>query len=291
LASTNKSPDEIFSDIYYPQFFELENRLIRIIPKTIYHYTNLSSFIQLVQTKKLWASRSEFLNDATEFRYGQRTAIEQIESLEKADKYRLFLEQLKRALGTVTESPFVTCFCKDGDLLSQWRGYSNHGQGICVGFRSESLQALEQVFLYNVVYDPEKQTELMFSFVKMLADCYLAVGLDLDDPQVYRKIVGHTGTMERYCALIKDPAFAEECELRLLVPDYSSDEFEIKFRVRNNLIVPFVEINLEPVWDKVVCEIIIGPGPDREVRKKNVQHFIDLMELEATVQFSGCQFR
>lgn len=34
---------------------------------------------------------------------------------------------------------FVVCFSEKPDLLSQWRGYANNGQGICIGFSKELL--------------------------------------------------------------------------------------------------------------------------------------------------------
>lgn len=37
-------------------------------------------------------------------------------------------------------SNFVVCFSEKADLLSQWRGYANNGQGISIGFSKELLQ-------------------------------------------------------------------------------------------------------------------------------------------------------
>ena len=37
-------------------------------------------------------------------------------------------------------SAYVTCFCKDGDLLSQWRSYGS--AGVALGFWRESLGSL-----------------------------------------------------------------------------------------------------------------------------------------------------
>jgi hypothetical protein len=115
-----KSLKEIFERIYYPRLREIEKQFIQDIPSTIYHYTNVASFVSLMQSKTLWASRSEFLNDATEFRYGQKVSLEQIDKLKRSDKrYAFFSDRLKEALADITDSPFIACFCEDGDLLSQ----------------------------------------------------------------------------------------------------------------------------------------------------------------------------
>src|SRR5262249_23286529 len=174
-----KKADDIFDDIYFGKLFELEGRFITKIPPIIYHYTSLSSFLQILQAKKPWASRSEFLNDATEFRYDQQIVSEQIDALEKHNsKYKLFCYKLRQALEGEPDAPFISCFCQDGDLLSQWRGYSSHGQGICIGFHSEKLQRLKKVTLCNVIYEPTQQINFMFSHLKLLADSLLAAGFD-----------------------------------------------------------------------------------------------------------------
>ncbi len=35
---------------------------------------------------------------------------------------------------------FVVCFCEDGDVLSQWRGYADNGKGGAIGFSYEELK-------------------------------------------------------------------------------------------------------------------------------------------------------
>ena len=35
---------------------------------------------------------------------------------------------------------FVVCFCEEGDMLSQWRGYADGGKGGAIGFSLEELK-------------------------------------------------------------------------------------------------------------------------------------------------------
>ena len=35
---------------------------------------------------------------------------------------------------------FVVCFCEEGDMLSQWRGYANDGKGCSLGFSISELK-------------------------------------------------------------------------------------------------------------------------------------------------------
>jgi Protein of unknown function (DUF2971) len=283
-----KTPKEVFETLYRNRRYEHETKFINFVTPTIYHYTNISSFIEIFRSKRLFASRSEFLNDMTEFRYGQQIAIEQIDALEKISKHTLFAAKMKNAFGTDVMSPFIACFCGDGDLLSQWRGYSHQGQGISVGFRADILKNVMGARINNVIYDREMQVKLVDGFLYALANSYDEVGLEID----FNDLVGYTGALERYCALLKDPGFKEEGEIRLVVPDFNiSGDYEVKFRARNDLIVPYIEVDLSKSWDTIFSEIIVGPGPDREIRKRNIEHFLTLLQVAVPVKLSTCQFR
>src|SRR5262249_35453628 len=151
-------------------------------------------------------------------------------------------------------------------------------------------QRLKKVTLCNVIYEPTQQINFMFSHLKLLADSLLAAGFDFNDEDAFIGLLGPTGTIEGHCAVIKDHAFKEENELRLVVPNFrvSSDRSQIRYRARNNLIVPYIEIAIE--YD-AISEIVIGPGPDRDIRKKNIEHYLKLIEIDVPMRFSSCQFR
>lgn len=134
----------------------------------------------------------------------------------------------------------------------------------------------------------------MFGQLEALADSFLAAGIDLNDAAMFTKLVGYTGQIERYCVLMKDIAFCEEKESRLDVMDYrvTDAKIPVRFRERNNLIVPYVEIGMKQCWPSVIKEIIIGPGPDPELRRINMKHFLDLQGVpNVPVNLSKCQYR
>lgn len=41
-----------------------------VLPASVYHYTSLSSVVQILQGRKLWASDARYLNDAQEVQFG-----------------------------------------------------------------------------------------------------------------------------------------------------------------------------------------------------------------------------
>src|SRR5712691_7887648 len=58
----------------------------------------------------------------------------------------------------------ITCFCENGDLLSQWRGYSAHGYGYSLGFDTTILReraASSGFILGRCIYDPMVQDKII----------------------------------------------------------------------------------------------------------------------------------
>ncbi len=77
-------------------------------------------------------------------------------------------ELTERMIGHAIEcgdfSNFVLCFSEQSDLLSQWRGYANDGQGISIGFSKELLKKICDedsgiLRLEKVVYINEEQRQ------------------------------------------------------------------------------------------------------------------------------------
>jgi hypothetical protein len=66
----------------------------------------------------------------------------------------------------------VVCFCKDDDLLSQWRGYSGGSYGYSLGFDTDNLNNLassRNFVLGPCIYDRADQERI----VREICDRYL----------------------------------------------------------------------------------------------------------------------
>lgn len=130
-------------------------------PQTLYHYTTLAGLLGIIGSGNLRATDVQFLNDAQELRYGRDDLCAELQryaddldppgSDPEADDGRLkaratvarsaseYLGQGK--LTDQGESVYVACFCGNGDLLSQWRGYGTGG-GYALGFKRAALAQL-----------------------------------------------------------------------------------------------------------------------------------------------------
>jgi hypothetical protein len=114
----------------------LTEESLNTVPKQLlYHYTTAEGAIGIISTAVLHATHSGFLNDKSEGQYASDVIARALAAYGcKTQEQRDFIAVLANA----QRSPFplyVACFCDGGDLLSQWRGYANHGGGYALGFQ------------------------------------------------------------------------------------------------------------------------------------------------------------
>lgn len=95
--------------------FETDQYNLFHIPKgPLYHYTSREVFWKILEGESFLARHTLFSNDYEENRIGKE----------------IMKKVMKKVGNNLTESdalPFMVCFCKRKDLLSQWRGYANEG--------------------------------------------------------------------------------------------------------------------------------------------------------------------
>lgn len=269
-------------------------------PELLYHYTTAEGLLGIVSSKSLWASDAEFLSDARELQYGRQELRDKL--LEKADaidrkaepwkehEYRAmvieraahFMDGQRRAnSGNSLPTVFVTCFCEDGDLLSQWRGYANPG-GFSLGFRSSSMTEItpedsnSEPDPYGwkppLELDPSGPVQVEYgrrAIDKMLAAVVPQVPPNIDDgPAAPFGEQIAADLLIPALASVKDPAFQEEREWRLI----AKGRFQHgSFRTSPVGFVPYVHLAFPP---SAVAEVIVGPGRESEPRIAAVERLL-----------------
>jgi hypothetical protein len=287
-------------------------------PRILYHYTDAHGLLGMLKTNRLWATNSRFMNDPTEVEYAARVVRET--ALEQEAHYPLTLFQnVKHGISEVLgiyegdNDEYIACFCEEGDLLSQWRGYGALGGGYALGFQAEQLGLREyktieapEPVLRKVLYDQKKQKYLVRKFVKLLLDWEIfrnngarkklkAIQLDDDAWQLFNWFVSEC------LNCFKDPAYAEEEEWRLIQygRNTKSEKFvQTDFRASRNRIVEFVEIELSRFNRKdgrlPIKAIRYGPTLDPKVTERALRLLCvsigsgDLIAVQRSgVPFSG----
>ena len=95
----------------------------------LYHYCSNTSFIEILRTREIWATELSLSNDRLEGKWLREIFVRSCEDkklspgeLERTLKNLDFLIEMFGAGGF--------CLSEEGDLLSQWRGYSENGAGV-----------------------------------------------------------------------------------------------------------------------------------------------------------------
>ena len=131
-------------------------------PPRLFHYTDANGLLGIIQSQTMWATHVDYLNDASEVQYGQRLVVEMLAAYEaesKLEATRAILARTRDTFGLVTSTDlYVLCFCEQGDLLSQWRGYASGGAGYAIGIDPERLvakrESMGSFFFGKVEYRP-----------------------------------------------------------------------------------------------------------------------------------------
>lgn len=243
--------------------------------RTLYHYTSISGLMGMVADRAVWAGHAYYLNDTKEIVHavdGITQKLKQyIDPLGGDDE---FVEQLLEWLKSFRHNPyhiFVFSLSEERSLLSQWRSYTPHGKGVSLGFSAETLNHLltRQGFrLAKCLYSRDEQDQLLSSFMEMLFASFHQVGVlarnkNAHPTQSYHDFLeGFRGDFLQVLAIVKDEAFREEREWRILSPYYANyTGSEVQFRPGASMIMPYTVLDL-PKVGRLFAEVILGPSRD-----------------------------
>lgn len=268
--------------------------------ETIYHYTDFGGLIAILESQSLYCTNINFLNDTKEFNHGVEILENIIDSYQTNKTNERIFDLLKKQVNTIYNlDRYVTCFSKNGDLLSQWRSYGNQGKGIAIGFHPLEIEESLSEFLcgMNILYDENIQKNIIEEYIKITLK-YFENSKELFDwtNYDYDFLVADTilDFLEGVIAGFKHPSFIEEKEFRI---EYKvdgninkQDKKTIKFRHSENLLIPYItliskfkERQLRAKTNPDILkhtdtdirlplkEIIIGPSLDYEMNKVGIE--------------------
>ncbi len=121
----------------------------------LYHYCSGDCFGAICNSKRLRLGDLFAMNDFMEMHWGydiwERAASEMLGQVGED-----FLDEIDKIIHASGFNILLvgTCFSLDGDVLSQWRGYANDGNGYCIGFDGSIFPDLPARAL-RVLYDKE----------------------------------------------------------------------------------------------------------------------------------------
>jgi hypothetical protein len=252
------------------------------LPETLYHYCTTSTFHSIISNNSIRLSSMSLSNDAMEGKMVHRAFSELAKSYstprELDGVIPLFLSEINDRYDGL-----AICLSEAGDLLSQWSGYADDGQGFCIGFSSRYLVDIEQpqdwaeyfdtpVQLRRVLYDLNEHLEevretylKMQSYVDRLArkNGTLSLAKDLQDQfdrdNITQALFAKATSLINSLFILKSDAFSEEREWRLISTVESETHQTGEFRPTACNLIPFQTIKLGQRTSPAITEVIIGP--------------------------------
>ncbi len=233
----------------------------------IYHYTDATAAINILENKKIWASNIRHLNDSAEFlkarswinkklkKWGKaRRALASMDKVQvdPSDPLRGTVGQVAHRFVNSVAPVFVASFSEAANLLSQWRAYCPNGNGYSLGFDASRFNGSHlHMCLVKCVYKRSEIDELCTSLLESWAEKPEAN----DNEPLFDRL----GECVTIMAAIKDESFIEEQEWRLVgIQGYGNR----KFRSGRHGIVPYVEVPFGPDNQLHLTEAWIGPNSD-----------------------------
>ena len=252
----------------------------------VYHYTSISSFMNIIETNELWLSHASFLNDPLEISFG----LDVITNIltKKQNDFPIVLSIIERQRKLYKESSldltrdlvFIFSFSALTDELSSWIQYGDSGYGICLGFIQSKLlksisshtNALQPDIFFPVQYYTSWYTsnqnningfdEALIDYYKGMEEFIKKEGMEKEQ-NVQRTLYEIT---KSFACFIKNDFHAGEKEWRYVIftgrGDRSIDIKPTNHNAKMFYKVPFKDERIIGLIDK----IIIGPKHNRDPR-------------------------
>jgi hypothetical protein len=262
----------------------------------LYHYTDLNGLKGIVENNLLWATSLQFLNDSEELNHGIECIENALPNL-KNNIPKEYVSSIENAMERFSrrnfEHVYNISFCREAELLSQWRGYANT-HGVCIQFDSDNLLESLDFECFNVVHKDvsycakgdtlEVETQLIKLFKEFVQGHNL-----LSDGDFQR--LHTTKFADSTIPFFKNERFSEEKEYRIVVYPFRGLT-EVKFRVSKNGLIPYIELKAKPKigspgnvrFGKIpIDKVTIAPSSNAEFIKNGVERFLKYNYYNNTV--------
>lgn len=287
----------------YASGWQAKRKLLRSEGMILYHYCDANALLNIFDKRKIWATSTRYLNDSTECVSVLKNLLEHKERHTHTREGRLLgkiaettsrvgANMVGRAVGMEN---YAACFSEEGDILSQWRSYANDGYGFAIGFDVSRLAVLNdethEAELVKIGYGGKQEQELIDELFENFGRLIASSIDDFDETDVHFGNKNNEFLSLRfneclyemaYC--FKHEAFQEEREFRIYARN--SDQ---KFRVSNNKIVPYVELDMCRADNDLmpIAEIVFGPRLNAEDTGRVVMYLAE----KYGYGYSGINFR
>lgn len=252
------------------------------------HYTDLSGLKGILEANEFWLSDHRFLNDLSEYSYGQELAIKVIKEFLRQESDGNFSTLLKEVLRTVTEvAPvfYVASFSLAQDRLDQWKGYGRTNEGVCLVLKNDvtlgregMLTQVPAIEPMQVIYDLEEQTRRLRATISIFRDEFINRPCDISRTfSLWQRDLAFLVAYE--FIRFKHKEYSSEEEIRLVVSSESSilTNKKPRHRISNGRLIPYVTTKNQLLSYDVklpLAEVIVGPLATQDSIIRSIEVFL-----------------
>jgi hypothetical protein len=280
-------------------------------PDILWHYTNAAGFLGVFRSGKLWATNTDYLNDASEMRYARRLVLRSVSNVRSSAADREEHEMLNllcECIGSNATRPvFVASLSAEKNDLSQWRAYGGSSGSFALGFNPERLVAAiskntdTRFNLYKCVYEEACSASLCQQFVDSLLQEFRAHRLagtagGSHHEETLDIVHEAVRAFDTVAPLIKHPDFVRESEWRLVSDPVDLTKRPIRLREGRTRIVPYIELTIakDKSDPKFTVHTLIGPAisySPRDINHAQIAYCDDFVLQPFPVEPSTTPYR
>lgn len=238
-------------------------------PECLYHYTSPEAAISILKSGKIRLGHIGGLNDSTELDHGLLVLRNTLGDAGVFNELLPSVFEYLEGLRSISNI-YVGSFTENRNQLSQWRAYANKPGGVSIGIRSEFIKQaihLGAAFFGKCAYGGKSEGKLIDVF---LAFVMSAESYSKDRTEAYE---GVANLMMLFAPLLKNPAFVEESEWRIVQHEPSSSIKGPQTYYTSGLrgIVKYKEFNIISDSERANFPVKLTVGPCR-----NIDHQVNL---------------
>ena len=257
--------------------------LVQYSGKGLYHYTDLNALISIINEHDLWLTNSQFSNDENEMKHGYSIAVEVLEekiSSTLEDHKKRYYMHVKELLNKPAQGVYICCFCKEGNLLSQWRGYGENGTGVSIGFDPDGFtmftgpdmppEKFGLMRLWQVYYDDDEKRDIVEAALDLVPELHTGDSEEIIAEQA-------AAAIHFFLPTFKNKDFSEESERRLIFSPSKECSVLPRYRYRRQMLVPYYSLNSLMAAQNYnvdrlpINDLIVGPGVRKDINKESIE--------------------
>jgi hypothetical protein len=257
----------------------------------IYHYTNLESLKNILETKSLWATNCEYLNDLLELETFKKE-FDQIFDSNDASIRKYVETIITDNLVKLKKLTYIISFASDNDSIAMWRYYGKNGivlefdtsvmtniaernSIVIINKNSKNIKLSSSNIFGYAIYDNLVIKDLFDFLFKTARNEYQAASNDKKENVSFENQYETTMALYRVYFFKKDTNFRFEKEFRMVFTVNEEDVGKIeKFRIKNNMYIPYIDIKFEKNGYLPLKSITINPEQQDQMYEDGLKRLL-----------------